>query len=46
VHVCNSGEYWGRDELLFRDYLVANSAARDEYAALKRNLMTRWHDDR
>jgi GrpB-like predicted nucleotidyltransferase (UPF0157 family) len=46
VHVCNSGGDWGRDELLFRDYLAANSVARDEYAALKRNLMTRWHDDR
>lgn len=46
VHVCNSGGDWGRDELLFRDYLVANSAARDEYSELKRNLMARWHDDR
>jgi GrpB-like predicted nucleotidyltransferase (UPF0157 family) len=46
VHVCNSGGDWGRDELLFRDYLAANSVARDEYAALKRNLTTRWHDDR
>jgi dephospho-CoA kinase len=46
VHVCNSGGHWGRDELLFRDYLAANSAARDQYAALKRDLMARWHDDR
>jgi GrpB-like predicted nucleotidyltransferase (UPF0157 family) len=46
VHVCNSGGDWGRDELLFRDYLAANAAVRDEYAALKRELMTRWHDDR
>ena len=42
----NSGGDWGRDELLFRDYLAANSAARDQYAALKRDLMARWHDDR
>ena len=46
VHVCNSGGHWGRDELLFRDYLAANSAVRDQYAALKRDLMARWHDDR
>jgi GrpB-like predicted nucleotidyltransferase (UPF0157 family) len=46
VHVCTAGARWGREELLFRDYLAANSAARDEYAAVKRDLMTRWHDDR
>jgi GrpB-like predicted nucleotidyltransferase (UPF0157 family) len=46
VHICNSGGHWGRDELLFRDYLAANSAARDQYAALKRDLIARWHDDR
>jgi GrpB-like predicted nucleotidyltransferase (UPF0157 family) len=36
----------GRDELLFRDYLVADSAVRDKYSALKRDLVARWHDDR
>jgi GrpB-like predicted nucleotidyltransferase (UPF0157 family) len=46
VHVCDSDGNWGRDELLFRDYLAANSAVRDQYAALKRDLMARWHDDR
>ncbi len=40
------GGDWGRDELLFRDYLVADSAVRDRYSALKRDLIGRWHDDR
>jgi GrpB-like predicted nucleotidyltransferase (UPF0157 family) len=46
VHVCDSGGGWGRDELLFRDYLRVHPAACDEYSALKRDLMARWHDDR
>jgi GrpB-like predicted nucleotidyltransferase (UPF0157 family) len=46
VHVCDSGSDWGRDELLFRDYLVADSAVRDKYSSLKRDLIARWHDDR
>jgi GrpB-like predicted nucleotidyltransferase (UPF0157 family) len=46
VHVCDSGGDWGRDELLFRDYLRADFATRDRYSALKRDLVTRWQDDR
>jgi GrpB-like predicted nucleotidyltransferase (UPF0157 family) len=46
VHVCDSASDWDRDELLFRDYLVADSAVRNKYSALKRGLIARWHDDR
>jgi GrpB-like predicted nucleotidyltransferase (UPF0157 family) len=46
LHVCESGSDWGRDELLFRDYLMADSAVRDRYSLLKRDLIARWHDDR
>lgn len=46
VHVCDSDGEWGRDELLFRDYLIADPAARDQYSALKRELIGRWRDDR
>lgn len=46
VHVCHSGSDWSCDELLFRDYLVADSAVRDKYASLKRDLIARWHNDR
>jgi GrpB-like predicted nucleotidyltransferase (UPF0157 family) len=46
VHVCDAGRDWGRDELLFRDYLVADAAVRDQYSALKRDLVARWRDDR
>ena len=46
MHICDAGGDWGRDQLLFRDYLTANPAPRDQYSALKRDLMARWHDDR
>lgn len=46
VHVCDDGGAWGRDEILFRDYLRASPAVRDAYAALKRDLITRWRGDR
>ena len=46
VHVCDSGSAWGCDELLCRDYLVADSVVRDEYSSLKRDLIARWRDDR
>lgn len=46
VHICTAGGEWGRHQLLFRDYLTANPACRDQYSALKRNLIARWHDDR
>ena len=46
VHVCEQGSEWEREHLLFRDYLRSNSAAREIYAAVKRELATRWSDDR
>jgi GrpB-like predicted nucleotidyltransferase (UPF0157 family) len=46
VHVCGSGSCWERNHLLFRDYLRAHPAARDGYAALKRDLISRWRQDR
>jgi GrpB-like predicted nucleotidyltransferase (UPF0157 family) len=46
VHVCSSGGTWERDHLLFRDYLRASPAARENYAALKKELIARWADDR
>jgi GrpB-like predicted nucleotidyltransferase (UPF0157 family) len=46
VHVCELGGEWARNELLFRDYLQAHPDVRDAYAALKRDLVTRWAGDR
>jgi GrpB-like predicted nucleotidyltransferase (UPF0157 family) len=46
VHVCLAGGRWERDHLLFRDYLRARPAARDQYGELKRGLAAVWHDDR
>jgi GrpB-like predicted nucleotidyltransferase (UPF0157 family) len=46
VHICGCGSPWERDHLLFRDYLRAHPAACHSYAALKRELITRWRHDR
>lgn len=46
VHVCSSGGAWEHDHLLFRDFLRANPSVCDNYAALKKELITRWGDDR
>ena len=46
VHVCDADGASSREHLLFRDYLRANAAARDAYAALKLDLAVRWRDDR
>lgn len=46
VHVCGSGGSWEQDHLLFRDYLRAHPAASARYAAMKHDLIRRWHDDR
>jgi GrpB-like predicted nucleotidyltransferase (UPF0157 family) len=46
VHVCAAGSRWERVHLLFRDYLRADPAARDAYAAMKREAALRWQDDR
>lgn len=46
VHICGSGSTWERDHMLFRDYLRAHPAVRENYAALKQELITRWQHDR
>jgi GrpB-like predicted nucleotidyltransferase (UPF0157 family)/nitrite reductase/ring-hydroxylating ferredoxin subunit len=46
VHVCSAGSAWERRHLLFRDFLRADVATRDAYAALKRELASRYRDDR
>ena len=46
VHICGSGSIWEHDHLLFRDYLRAHPLACKDYAALKQELITRWHHDR
>jgi len=46
VHVCDAGSKWERDHLLFRDYLRAHPHARDTYGRIKRELATRYGDDR
>jgi GrpB-like predicted nucleotidyltransferase (UPF0157 family) len=46
VHVCGAGGSWERNHLLFRDYLRAHPEARDRYAALKQDLISRWRRDR
>ena len=45
IHVCGSGSTWERDHLLFRDYLRADTATRDAYAAVKRSAASRYRDD-
>jgi GrpB-like predicted nucleotidyltransferase (UPF0157 family) len=46
VHVCGSGSAWEHDHLLFRDYLRAHPSVRENYAALKKELIARWRHDR
>jgi GrpB-like predicted nucleotidyltransferase (UPF0157 family) len=46
VDVCASGSSWERSHLLVRDYLRAHPAVAAGYAALKHDLIARWHDDR
>jgi GrpB-like predicted nucleotidyltransferase (UPF0157 family) len=46
VHVCSAGSDWEREHLLFRDYLRDHPAARDGYAAAKREAAVLWRDDR
>jgi GrpB-like predicted nucleotidyltransferase (UPF0157 family) len=46
VHVCGIGSEWESRHLLFRDFLRADAATRAAYAALKRELATRYRDDR
>jgi GrpB-like predicted nucleotidyltransferase (UPF0157 family) len=46
VHVCASGSSWEHNHLLFRDYLRAHPEVSARYAAVKQDLIERWHDDR
>lgn len=46
IHVCDSGGRWERTHLLFRDYLLAHSEARDAYGTLKEELADRYRNDR
>jgi len=46
VHVCDASGEWGRRQLLFRDYLRAHPETCAEYSALKRELISRWRNDR
>ncbi len=46
VHVYRAGSSGARAHLLFRDFLRADAAARDAYAALKRDLAARYRHDR
>jgi len=43
VHVRYSGDW---DEIYFRDYLIKNAAAANEYAALKQQLAEKYKNDR
>jgi GrpB-like predicted nucleotidyltransferase (UPF0157 family) len=45
IHVCAAGSEWEREHLLFRDYLRADKAARDRYAAAKLAAASVWADD-
>ena len=46
VHVCAAGSSWERGHLLFRDFLRADRAGQDAYAAMKLQTASRWRDDR
>lgn len=46
VHVCDVDGEFARDELLFRDYLRAHPGVCDAYAAIKRDVIARWAEDR
>jgi GrpB-like predicted nucleotidyltransferase (UPF0157 family) len=46
VHVYRAGSAWERAHILFRDFLRADAATCDAYAALKRDLAARYRHDR
>ena len=46
VHVCTIGSDWEWRHVLFRDYLRADPGTRAGYEALKRDLATRFAQDR
>jgi len=45
LHVCEAGTEWEQRHLRFRDHLRSDAAARDEYAALKRELALKHGND-
>jgi len=45
LHVCEAGSEWERRHPAFRDRLRADAAARDQYAALKRELALAYGND-
>ena len=46
VHVADTTGDWGRDHLLFRDYLRAHPRACDAYAEVKQELVVTYRNDR
>jgi GrpB-like predicted nucleotidyltransferase (UPF0157 family) len=46
LYVCLPGCSQLSDQIAFRDYLRANKSARDDYAALKRQLAEKYRNDR
>jgi GrpB-like predicted nucleotidyltransferase (UPF0157 family) len=46
LYVCPEGSPAFRRHILFRDYLRTHPEAAQQYAELKRELATRYHDDR
>jgi GrpB-like predicted nucleotidyltransferase (UPF0157 family) len=46
VHVCTIGSDWERRHLLFRDYLRADPETRAGYERMKRDMATRFTNDR
>ncbi|MBP1632729.1 MAG: hypothetical protein H6Q11_1017, partial [Acidobacteria bacterium] len=46
IHVWQAGSEGERLHLLFRDYLRAHPAARDDYAAMKQDAAESYRDDR
>ncbi len=46
VHICDLGGAWEREHPLFRDYVRAHPAARDDYAEAKLAALRTWADDR
>ncbi len=46
IHVCQAGDVWERDHLLFRDYLRSDDPTRDRYAQLKLELAAMYRNDR
>jgi len=46
VHMVETTSDFWKEHIMFRDYLRNHESARDEYALLKKNLATKYEDDR